>query len=184
MRGELEREVDRGIDAAGVRRARLRSIGREIERRAVVDRRANERQSERYVHATPEGGRLERGQALVVVHGDDRIVAARVVRYEDRVRGNRPRDVVARDARGRDGGRYDVDFLAAEVTAFAGMRVESAYGDARRRDGEIPGERRRENLDRPDDRIARDRSSDVREREMGGDKRDAQSAADQEHDHA
>ena len=43
-------------------------------------------------------------------------------------------------ARVGDRRRDDVDLLAAEVAAFAGVRIEPAHGDARRGDAELSRE--------------------------------------------
>ena len=138
--GELEREIHRGEEAARIRVARLRRVGREIERGAVVDRRADERQPERHVDALAEARGLEHGQALVVVHRDDRVEAARDPGHEHRVGGQRAGHVVARGAQRGDRRRDHVDLLAAEVPALAGVRVEPADGDARRGEREPGGE--------------------------------------------
>jgi len=49
--GQLDRELHRGEQAAGIHVARLGRVGGEVERRAVIDRRANERQPERAASA-------------------------------------------------------------------------------------------------------------------------------------
>ena len=48
---ERDRELDRRDEAAGVGGLRPRGVDREVERGAVIDRRANERQAERHVDA-------------------------------------------------------------------------------------------------------------------------------------
>ena len=156
----------------------------EVERSPVVDRRADERQAERHVDAAAERRRLERGQPLVVIHGDDRVVSARDVGDEDRVRRDGPRDVDTGGPRRVDGGRDDLDLLPAEMSALAGVRVEPAHGDARRGDREVAGERCRDDRDGLRDRFARDRRGDRGKRQVSGDERDAQAAADEQHDHA
>ena len=60
--------------------------------RAVVGRGAHERQPQRDVDAALEGERLERDQGLVVIHGDDGIVAAPGLGVKQRVGGMGPRD--------------------------------------------------------------------------------------------
>ena len=113
-------------------------VARQVERRAVIDRRARKRQAERHVDALPEARRLQHGQSLVVIHRDDRVVVADVLGHEERVGGQRAGDAApAVGARVGDRRRDDVDFLAAQVAAFAGVRIEPAHGDARRGDAEL-----------------------------------------------
>ena len=113
----------------GRRSPRASAIGGEVERRAVVDRRARERQAERHVDAVAEARRLEHRQALVVVHRDDRVVVARVLRHEHGVGRQRPvRTSRCRRARDLGDGRRDhVDLLAPEVAALARVRIEAAH---------------------------------------------------------
>ena len=88
-RRELDREIDGRDEASDIgRRARARVDG-EIERGAVVDRRADERQAERHVDAVAEARGFQHRQALVVVHRDDRVEALRDVGHEHRVGGKR-----------------------------------------------------------------------------------------------
>src|SRR5262249_927667 len=47
------------------------AFARDVERRSVVHRRANDRQTERHVHGLPECEELHRNQALIVIAGDD-----------------------------------------------------------------------------------------------------------------
>ena len=107
----------------------------QIQRRAVIDRRAHDRQAERDVHGAVEGGVLDHRQALVVVHRERwrrsrrRCAARRRCRPEP---APSPVDACAR-ARG-DRRRDDADLLVARVPAFARVRIEAAHADARRRD--------------------------------------------------
>ena len=64
---------------------------------------------------------LEHRQPLVVVHRDDAIEIARLRRNEDRVGRQRSGDVQPFGAQRRKDRSDDVDFLAAEVAAFAGV---------------------------------------------------------------
>ena len=52
------------------------ALPRDVERRAVVDRGAHDRQPERHVHAALEREQLHGRVTLVVIHADDRVVAA------------------------------------------------------------------------------------------------------------
>src|SRR3546814_4231497 len=62
--GELDRELQRGAQAAGVGFA----AAGQIERGAVIDRRANDRQAKRDVDGLSEAGVFEYRQSLVVIH--------------------------------------------------------------------------------------------------------------------
>ncbi len=98
----------------------------------VVWRGAHERQSECDVHAAVEGEGLERDQGLVVIHGEDGIIAAPCLGMKQRVGRIRARD---RDALGfqfREGWDDDVLLLTAERAGFACVRIEAGDRDARR----------------------------------------------------
>ncbi len=72
--------------------ARARPVPASVERGAVVDGRAHDRQPERHVHDLAERQRLQHRQALVVIHRDDDVAALERLRRERRV--------------GRDGARH------------------------------------------------------------------------------
>src|SRR5882762_529902 len=139
-RCELDRKLGRLDQAA---RVGLAGPG-ELERGAVVDRGADERQAEGHVHAASEARVFEHRETLVVVHGERAIGGAQPLRHEQRVRGNRtPR----RDPRGRGGGngrRDDLDVLASEMARLPAVRVEPGDENSRPRDaGNAAAGRRR-----------------------------------------
>ena len=118
----------------------------DVERRAVVDRRADDRQAERDVDPGVERQQLHRPVALVVVHAHDRVVAAAVHGLVEHGVGRvRAAGVDARGARLLDGRGDPLDVLGAEQPVLAGVRVEPADGDARR--VEEPPQRRIRELD-------------------------------------
>ena len=123
----------------------------------MIDRRADERQAERHVDAAAEARGLQHRQALVVVHRDDGIVAARDVRNEHRVGGQRAATSRPARAHACDRRRDDVDLLAAEVAAFAGVRIETAHRDARRGDAESARQLARDDGERLGDAARVDR---------------------------
>ena len=84
------------------------------------------------------GLQLRRNMALVVQH-DHEGIGALLVKHG--VASERAGDVDAGLPRRRDGGRDDLDFLAPEQPALAGMGVEPADEDLRRRDTEAPQRR-------------------------------------------
>src|SRR4051794_6816930 len=71
-RGQLFRQPNRRDHARWIGDA----FPRDIVGRAVIRRGANERKSERPVHAALEADHLERHQPLIVIHRDYRIVVA------------------------------------------------------------------------------------------------------------
>ena len=122
---------DRGAQAAGVGAA---GAG-QIERRAVVDRGAHDRQAERDVDGVLEAGVLEHRQALVVVHREHRIVVGRAAAGRTPCRRAAGRVASMPRARSRSiAGAMTLDLLVAEVAALAGVRIQAAHGDARRAD--------------------------------------------------
>src|SRR5438132_8216730 len=116
LRGRCE--VDGKLERFG-EAARVGAAGAgEIERRAVVDRRADERQAERDVHAAAEARVLQHRQSLVVIHGEHAIGLAQPLGHEQRVGRNRALGVDAAGDRGGDRRRDHFQVLAAEVTRF------------------------------------------------------------------
>ena len=136
----------------------------------------------------PKLAALSDRQSLIVVHGDDRVVALRELGHEHRVGRHRACHVVPRGARGGDGRGDDVDFLPPQVPALAGVRVEAADRDARGRQRELRAKLGADDGERRFDRLPRDGRRDVLQREVRGDERDAQRrvrrAADEHHDDA
>src|SRR3977135_1783445 len=84
-RCELDGKLGRLGQAA---RVGLAGAG-ELERGAVVDRGAHERQAESHVHAASEARVFEHREALVVVHGERAIGGLQPLRPEQRLRGQR-----------------------------------------------------------------------------------------------
>ena len=177
---ELGRELDRRDQAADFAAPRAG----EIERGAVIDRGAHDRQPERHVDARAEARVLEHGQALVVVHREHRIGFAQALGIEKRVGGQRPDDVVARGAQRVEHRRDDFDFLAAEMAGFAGVRIQARDEHARPRDAEARDQVAAQDLERLGEAFARDRRRHVAQREVRRRERDAHAAADQHHDDA
>jgi hypothetical protein len=52
------------------------ALARDIERRPVIHRRADDRQPQRHVHRAPERQQLHGNQPLIVVAGDHRVELA------------------------------------------------------------------------------------------------------------
>src|SRR3989441_5377960 len=102
LRGRCE--VDGKLQRLG-EAARVGAVGAgKIERRAVVDGRADERQAERDVHAAAEARVLQHRQSLVVIHGEHAIGLAQPLGHEQRIGGERPPRVGVPRERGREGG--------------------------------------------------------------------------------
>ena len=79
---------------------------------------------------------LDRDEALVVIHRDERVVACRARASRNAASGTSGPDSIARRARRRERGRDDVGVLVAEQAVLARVRVEPDDADPRR------GERR------------------------------------------
>src|SRR5678815_3584629 len=67
---------DRELERALHRRRARDAFARDVVRGAVIGRRAHDRQPERDVDRLVEVDELDRDQALVVIHRDERVVAA------------------------------------------------------------------------------------------------------------
>ena len=102
------------------------SLARDVERRAVIDRRPDDGQAERHVDRAAEGEQLHRNQSLVVVAGNDGVEFAARGASEDRVAGKRAVDDGATRARAcLDGRPQDVGLFRSEKAFLAGVRVEA-----------------------------------------------------------
>src|SRR3978361_1942940 len=101
----------------------------------MVDRGADDRQAKSDVHAGQLGPFPSRGidfeteqldgnVALVVIDGDNSIILPGPELDENSIAGNRPDDIKAIGDRSGDCWCRDVDVLATEQSALAGMRIE------------------------------------------------------------
>src|SRR4029453_8293814 len=85
VRAAAPRELDRELDG----RVETAWIGApapgDVERGAVVDRSAHDRQAERYVHRVTEAGCFKRWQTLIVIHREYRIELALSYGQEGRI---------------------------------------------------------------------------------------------------
>src|SRR5258706_1890630 len=129
---ELDGKLERFGEAAGIGAP---GAGK-VERRAVIDRGADEGQAERDVDAAAEARVLQPRQPLVVIHRQHAVARAQALGHEQRIRGDRPLGVDARPGGARDGRRDHLDVLAPEVARLAAMRVQPGDEDARPRDAE------------------------------------------------
>ncbi len=100
---------------------------------AVRGRADRKREAAHQRDAAIETHQLHRDLALVVIHRHDRVEVAASRAHEHRVGRERARRrATPSRARRFDGRRDDVDLLAAEVAAVAGVRIEPGDRDARR----------------------------------------------------
>src|SRR5260221_13317572 len=129
---ELAGKLERFGEAAGIGAP---GAGK-VERRAVIDRGADEGQAERDVDAAAEARILQHRQALVVIHRQHAVGLAQALGHEQRIRGDRPLGVDARPGGARDGRRDHLDVLAPAGARLAAMRVQPGDEDARPRDAE------------------------------------------------
>src|SRR6266850_6090971 len=176
-RCELDGKLERLREARAVCAARAG----EVERGAVVDRGADEGQAERDVHAAAEARVLQHRQPLVVIHGEHRIGLPQALGDEQRVGRNGSLRVDA-GAHGRGNRRRDhLHVLTSEMARFAAVRIEPGDENARPRDAEATPEIRIKDAQRADEPSGGDGARHVREGEVRGGERDAQTAADQHH---
>src|SRR4051794_12423141 len=100
------------------------SLPGDVERRAVVDRHADDREPDRDVHACVAVDRLERRVPLIVIAGDDDVPFPLYSGREQGVGGDRPLRVDA--ARSGPGyrRREHLGVLMAEEPVLAGVRVQ------------------------------------------------------------
>ena len=91
-------QVDRDSDGLSHALVVGDTLTGDVERRAVVDRRSDERQAEVHADAPLPVVHLDGDVPLVVVHGEDDIVLAVDRLSEHGVRGHRPRRVDAERA--------------------------------------------------------------------------------------
>ncbi len=95
----------------------------------MIGRGTDDRQPECQVDAVVEVQRLERRQRLIMIAAEQRVIAVANAGREQRIGGER---AVYDDPFGGklfDRGSDDADFLIAEPSAFAGMRVEPGDGE-------------------------------------------------------
>ena len=121
------------------------ALPRDVERRAVIDRRADDRQAQRDVHRAAERQQLHRHQPLVVVRGDTTSNSPRAARTNSVSAGNGPDDVDASARAPRDRRRASRRRLRAPSSPSSpacGLRPATA--NPRRRDAEARQRPRRQ----------------------------------------
>jgi hypothetical protein len=117
-------QIDRIVGGEQAARIGHAATG-QIERGAVIDRGADVGQAERDVHGVAEGRVLEHRQSLVVIHREHGVGIARVRAAGTAVSaGSGPSQPHALRAQRIEHRRDDIDLLAPEMPAFAGVRVE------------------------------------------------------------
>ena len=110
---------------------------RKIERSPVIDRGAHDGQTEGDVDPSVEGGVLEHGQALVVIHGQLCMRAGETMLCEQRIGRERSDEIHALALERFDDRRNDFDLFAAEMTIFARVGIETGDKNARIPDTEL-----------------------------------------------
>jgi len=147
----------------------------------VIDRRADEGQSEGHVDATAEACVLEHGQSLIVIHRQDAVGIGQACGVEQRVRGQRTFQAKALGTQGIEHRAQDLDLLAPEMTALAGVRVEACDENARTGDAETAHEVCMQDAQRRRQRFAGDGSRHLTQRQMRRRERHPQPVAHQHH---
>ena len=131
--------------------------------------------------AAVEIERLDRDQRLVVVHAQRRVIAAPRGGVKHRIGRERAARLDAFAAQRGDGRRDDLDILASERAAFAGMRVEPGDRDDRPGDPEIADQRGMRHAPGMDDRGRRQFFDGRAQRQMDRHRHDAQLRPGQHH---
>ena len=164
------REQHRVHHAAGVGDA----AAGDVERGAVIDRRADDRQAQRDVHGLAEREQLHGHQALIVVAGDDDVELAAVRAHEHGVGGQRPDDVDAagparppRRARSPSSSSCPI----RPCSPACGLSPATAI---RGRSHAEPRQLARGQRDRAGHQVARERPRHLGERDVDGREHDAQ----------
>ncbi len=106
----------------------------------MIGRGANEREPERHIDGVREGERLDRNQRLIVIHGDDDVIALARRGVEQRVGWMRAADGDPGALEFGQRRRDDFDLLASHRAAFAGMGIETCEGESRLRESEANAE--------------------------------------------
>ena len=147
----------------------------------MVGRGTQQRQAERHVDRALEAGVLDDRQSLIVIHREHCVVACEHLWHEYRVGRQRPVGADAGGAQALDRRGDDARLLLAEVTAFAGVRIQPADRDPRVAHGEPPRELTGEDRAHLVQRVDGERAAHRGERQMGGCERHAQLACGQHH---
>ena len=90
---------------------------------AVIRRCANEGQAERDIHAIRESERLERDERLIVVHGENGVIALARGVVKQGIRRMRSGCVNTLSIKCLDRRRDHLDFFAAKRSIFSGVRI-------------------------------------------------------------
>lgn len=125
--------MNRGAHAARIHCAALCAI----QCGAVIDRGADEGQTERDVHAVAEGGVFQYRQTLIVVHRQNRIGILQIMRLEQGIGRVWALHIQTTRLRGQNRRRDHVDFLTPHVAAFARVRVQAGHQNTRLRDAKF-----------------------------------------------
>jgi hypothetical protein len=104
---------------------------RDVERRPMIDRRPDNRETERDVDCAPERDQLDRDQSLIVIARDDDVELSAPGANKNSVGGERTGDVDAPGAAAGDRRLDDLLLLQAEQSVFSGMGIESGNAQPR-----------------------------------------------------
>ena len=179
-RRAVSHDVDGCVDGVAHRLCVGLVLPRNVESRAVVGRGAHFRQPGREVHAVGREA-LEGGQPLVVVHGQDAVVAGVAASGEKPVgrKGAERQDALSVGF--DDGGLDDLLFFGAEQAAVARMGIQRHDGDAGFHDAEVFDQRAAHRLQVADDLFPGDAAADLRDGYVLGNQSYAQDVAAEDH---
>ncbi|KAG0774413.1 hypothetical protein G6F22_014079 [Rhizopus arrhizus] len=155
----------------------------QVQRGAMVDRHARVGQAQGQVHCLFEARVLQHRQALVVVHRQHGVEAGQLGRQEGGVGRQRPDQVHAFSAQALQQRDDQVQFLAAQVAVFTGVRVQAEHGDARRRQAELAAQRGMHGTQGVFQAGCGDRIGHLAQRQVGGGQGHAHDGVGQHHHH-
>ena len=104
---------------------------RQFQCSTVIHRSANDRQPQGDIDRPAEARVFQHGQALIVIHGKNRVAIIQHLGVEGSIGGQGSEQVHARCPQLLQHRNERVDFLPAHVTTFTRVRVQPQYGNAR-----------------------------------------------------
>ena len=168
--GGADQRAERGrreplalVDVDGAAHARRigDALPGDVERRAVIGGGADDREAGGDVHADPEPGELQRDQSLVMVHREDRVIAAVRLESEERVGGEGALHAPGACPGGTEGGADHGALFGAEDAVLARVGIETKDGYAGGTDRKVDAQSLSEDREFLEDPLLRHAGSHV-----------------------
>ena len=102
----------------------------EFNRSAMVNRGADDRQSQGYIDRIPKTDVLENRKSLVMIHGNYSITVAKLVGQENSVGRPWPGNIQTLSSQGLNRRLDNFNIFMTKMTIFTCMWIETAYPDA------------------------------------------------------